>query len=287
MTGTPVGPSWLELAATRLDVGGCFIAYRRFGEQGAPPVVLVHGGGAHAGWWLDVAPGLARTHDVVAVDLSGHGDSGHRSTYGATTWARELAAVIESLRVGAAHVIGHSMGGLVALHLADEAPQVVRSLVLVDSVVRRRSPPVARRERQVRTYPTREELLARFRLQPAGTVAPAERIARVAAGAVREVPGGWRWKADPRAVHYLDRHHLAAATSNVRCPIGYVMGGRSELVDVGSVLELRERTGQAVPMIEIAEAYHHVPLDAPEKTLAAIETLLGPRDHALSDLAVM
>ena len=71
------------------------IHYRRWGSTERPGLVLVHGGAAHAGWWDHVAPLLAGEYCVVALDLSGHGDSGRRDTYDMETWAREVVAVAE------------------------------------------------------------------------------------------------------------------------------------------------------------------------------------------------
>jgi pimeloyl-ACP methyl ester carboxylesterase len=55
-------------------------------------VVLVHGGSAHRHWWDHIAPVIARDHGVVAIDLSGHGDSDRRPVYNFEAWAGEVVA---------------------------------------------------------------------------------------------------------------------------------------------------------------------------------------------------
>ena len=55
----------------------------------------MHGGAAHAHWWSFLAPQLAKQYYVVAPDLSGHGDSGRRTSYPRELWAREVLAVAE------------------------------------------------------------------------------------------------------------------------------------------------------------------------------------------------
>ncbi|EUA54163.1 alpha/beta hydrolase family protein [Mycobacterium intracellulare 1956] len=55
-------------------------------------MVLIHGGGAHSGWWDHIAPFISRTHRVIALDLSGHGDSGSRANYDLRIWASEVMA---------------------------------------------------------------------------------------------------------------------------------------------------------------------------------------------------
>ena len=77
-------PEWfVEALATpreeaTVDVEGCPIHTLRWGERGRPGLILVHGGAAHAEWWSFIAPQLARQYDVIALDLSGHGESGKR-----------------------------------------------------------------------------------------------------------------------------------------------------------------------------------------------------------------
>src|ERR1700721_2676799 len=76
-------PSWFTAAIDQtpdhcdVEVDGCRIHLRVWGDEEQPPVVLVHGGGAHSGWWDHIAPFFSRTHRVIAHDLSGHGDRHH------------------------------------------------------------------------------------------------------------------------------------------------------------------------------------------------------------------
>src|SRR5262245_41176686 len=118
-------PEWFRTAlATAHDDGtvvvdDCPIHYARWGRTGCPG--LVHGGAAHAHWWDHVAPLLAGDCGVIALDLSGHGDSGRRDHYPTETWAREIVAVAEDGGIeGPPLVIGHSMGGWVAITAAAE-----------------------------------------------------------------------------------------------------------------------------------------------------------------------
>ena len=90
-TDAAVPPSWFTQAlsvpvAERMTVlDGVPVAYRMWGSsQNGRGIVLVHGGGAHSRWWDHIGPLLAADRRVIAIDLSGHGDSGRREavTYG-------------------------------------------------------------------------------------------------------------------------------------------------------------------------------------------------------------
>jgi pimeloyl-ACP methyl ester carboxylesterase len=267
--------SWLESPTKSLVVQGCDIRYRRLGTPGGAPVVLLHGGGGHAGWWLDVAPQLARTHDVVVVELSGHGDSGHRAAYSPMLWVEDTAAVIEEIGAGAAHVVGHSMGGLVALHVAGRRPRSVRSVTVVDSAVVRKPGTEGPKPGRLKFYPSLDEALANFRLRPRATTASPRTLAVVARAGLREEPAGWRWKFDPAAMRRMPREELEESIRRITCPVGFLYGERSELVDAWTVDQLAGMLGRDVERMAVPGAYHHVPIDAPAETVAGIESMIA------------
>ncbi len=106
-------------------------------EQGMGPVVVfVHGGGAtDFRTWAPQIDSFAQHYRVVAYSLRYHYPNawaGDGSDYTATTHAEDLAALIETLRLAPAHVVGSSYGGEIALLLARQRPQVVRTLVLAE-----------------------------------------------------------------------------------------------------------------------------------------------------------
>src|SRR5213592_65248 len=116
----PHAPVWFRdaLAVPYADgtvtVGGASIHFLAWGEPGRRGLVFVHGGGAHAHWWTHVAASFAPVFRVVAVDLSGHGDSDHRERYDFEQWTNEvIAAGTDGGIDGPLVVVGHSMGGFV------------------------------------------------------------------------------------------------------------------------------------------------------------------------------
>jgi pimeloyl-ACP methyl ester carboxylesterase len=258
-------------------VAGVPVAWERWPHRGAPPVVLVHGTSAHTGWWHSTVPALADGYDVVAVDLSGHGDSGRREAYSMAGWAEEVLGVVAAVCGGQALVVGHSIGGLVAAGAAVRDPAAVTGLVLVDSIVEPPPRPaeVAVRTRTPRVYPSVAAAVARFRVEPPQPVGDPAVLEHVAAGSVRAVPGGYAWKVDSRiwdVVASPDR--LTEDLPGVRCPAAVVRGERSSLVadDAGAVLAAL--WGRPVPQYTVPRAHHHVMLDEPAAFGVRLRTAL-------------
>ncbi len=104
-------------------------------ERPGIPVVLIHGYGALIEHWRRVLPLLREQHTVCAFDLYNFGYSAQsRETPGKEIWVAQAAQVIREVVDQPAVVIGHSMGGMVAAQLAADHPELVRGMVLVNSV---------------------------------------------------------------------------------------------------------------------------------------------------------
>jgi pimeloyl-ACP methyl ester carboxylesterase len=264
-------------------VDGASIAYRAWGDPEGRSIVLVHGGAAHSRWWDHIAPMLTAGWGVVAVDLSGHGDSDRRDRYSLDTWAREVLAVVaEAGSTAASVVIGHSMGGLVTLRLATLAGSQIAGAVAIDSPVRDMAPEdrAARQHRAfgpLRVYPTPEAAVARFR--PIPDQPTLDYIAdHVAATSIRPAEGGWTWKFDPRV---FARDHLTPELlTRLECRVA-LFRAEHGLVSPQQGEVLYDRLGRVAPLIEIPVAGHHIMLDQPVALVAALRTLLADWDHSI------
>ena len=115
-----------------VDVGGVALAYRVAGDPAHPPMVLLHGLGDAAANWDGVLPALARRHRVYAVDLRGHGLSSHPGRYSFELMRDDVAGFLAALGIEKCVLVGHSMGGTVAILLAQAAPELLDRLVLED-----------------------------------------------------------------------------------------------------------------------------------------------------------
>ncbi len=278
-------PAWFldALAAPRehryTAVSGCRISYWRWGHGGLPGVILVHGGGAYAGWWDHVAPWLVTPErSVVAVDLSGHGDSGHRETYRLEDWAEEMLAVAEHAELeGPSVLAGHSLGAWSTVVAAAEHPEAVAGLGLMDCRITDPPPeevdePVARPVRARRVYATLEEALDRYRPEPAQAGNLPFVMNHLAAGSIREVEGGWTWKFDPRVL--VQRRPGALALRKVTCPVAIIRGEQG-LVTPAILDEMQSALGGRAPVVDVPLAGHHLMLDQPLSVVTALRAVLA------------
>ncbi|KLI05460.1 alpha/beta hydrolase [Mycolicibacterium conceptionense] len=283
-------PAWFTSALEQtpehstIDVDGCPIHVRSWGDPDKPPLVFVHGGGAHSGWWDHIAPFFARTHRVLAPDLSGHGDSGNRTEYALSIWAREvLAAAAASGSSARPTIIGHSMGGWVGASAATHYGEQIDSILVIDSPLRDRAPEEVRlrnRRRDTAGYPTEEEILARFRAVPKQEVTLPYIGHHIAVQSVRKTDDGWVWKFDPDIFGGQlmdetpdDEEILENAFARIPCRIGYLHCEHGVVPprmaeQIRSILQLRG------PFVDLAEAGHHPMLDQPLPLVATIRTLL-------------
>lgn len=290
-----ITPGWYTdaLGVPRSDeyvvVSGCRIHYLSWGEPGRRGLVFVHGGAAHAHWWTHVAARFAADYRVAALDLSGHGDSERRDSYGLDQWADEVMSVAaDAGMVGRPLVVGHSMGGFVTMVTAARYSDDLAGVIVCDSPVTAPDPEIdaARMGKafgEPRIYPTRVEALERFRTIPAQDNYLDFVMEEIADRSLGEVEGGWRWKYDhhvfegqhsnPRAVA---REYLAA----IRCRFA-LLRAEHGLVTEGIGQFMYELLGRVNPVIEIPEAGHHMMLDQPLSLLTALRTLAADWDHSL------
>ncbi|HZH27137.1 MAG TPA: alpha/beta fold hydrolase [Azospirillaceae bacterium] len=114
-----------------VEVAGRTIRYAAEG-RGAETVVFIHGYGGDRLSWMLVQPRIAETARTFAPDLPGHGGSTKDVGPGTLSFfADTVRGFLDAVAAGPVHVVGHSMGGAVALAFAEAAPQRVRSLTLV------------------------------------------------------------------------------------------------------------------------------------------------------------
>ncbi len=110
--------------------------YIDWGNPGAPPLLLIHGGRDHCRSWDWVARALRHEWHVIAPDLRGHGDSqwSPDGNYSMAAYVYDLAQIIHRQELAPLSIIGHSLGGNIALRYAGIYPEAVRQLVVIEGL---------------------------------------------------------------------------------------------------------------------------------------------------------
>lgn len=283
-------PDWFRRALAsppeirHVDSGGCDIHYLAWGRRGAPGLVFIHGGAAHAHWWSFLVPLLADSYRVAAMDLSGHGDSGRRSSYLLDDWVAEVMAVADDAGMAPRPVvIGHSMGGFVTIGTAAHHGDRLAGAVILDSPVAAPDPEMeAARQGQIfgrlRVYPDEASALARFRTVPEQENYLPYVIDHVARHSLRPCDGGYCWKYDPE-IFVPPRAASRELLPRVTCRVALFRAEHGLVTEeIGQYMY--ELLGRVAPVVEIPEAGHHLMLDQPLLLLTALRTLLADWEHS-------
>jgi pimeloyl-ACP methyl ester carboxylesterase len=122
----------MTVSSQQIDLHGHPVTYHRMGD--GPAVLLIHGITSSSRTWRAVMPALAEHYTVIAPDLLGHGRSAKpRGDYSLGGYASGLRDLLVALEIPRATVVGHSLGGGVAMQFAYQFPERVERLALVDS----------------------------------------------------------------------------------------------------------------------------------------------------------
>lgn len=261
-------------------VGGFRLHYAAWGARAAPPLLLLHGGAANSHWWDWLAPELARSSRVLALDFPGHGGSAHPRPphYRMQDFVAAVEGFAERLGLYSLNLVGHSMGGKVGMLVAAQHPRRVRSLVIVDA-----TPDVSaygltemRRigGRPQRLFPSPQAAARAFRLIPPETVAPLTRLRALAMRSTRH-RGRGRWSIGP------DREFFSLVVPRVTwpvlpriaCPTLIVRAARSSILSRKTVEAMRRAIPRAT-VHEIPDTCHHLLLEQPTQVARVIRNFL-------------
>jgi len=257
--------------------------YLDWGNDGAPPAVLLHGLSSHAHVWEPLAALLRPRYHVLALDQRGHGDSQWTPPYTTESYVADLEAFVDALGLGPMLLIGHSMGARNAWVYAARHPQRVERLVIVDigpevmpaGVERMRLSTAAPDE-----FDRPEDALQMMRL---ANPRPSDELLRLRVyNNLRQLPSGrWTWKYDKAlrdfqraAAAGLPTAEMWGLLAQIRRPTLIIRGAESDIL----AADVAERMAQAIPqatLTTIEGAGHTVPADQPAAFEEAIRRFLG------------
>ena len=230
---------------------GLRLHYADWGNDAAPPLILIHGGRDHCRSWDEVARALQPYFHVMAPDLRGHGDSdwAKGSSYSLSDYVYDLTCLVRSASLHQTAIVGHSMGGMIGLMYAGAYPDRMSRLAVLDGVTvlpGTRRPAIYEQiaewvaqldriaEQKARGYSTIAEAAERMSAHNKRlTLEQALHLAKH--GVKRNADGGYSWKFDQyqsaRAPYRLSTDDHIALWSRITCPTLLLRGDESFLPD--------------------------------------------------------
>jgi pimeloyl-ACP methyl ester carboxylesterase len=272
---------------------GLRLHYADWGNDAAPPLILIHGGSDHCRSWDEVARALQPHFHIMAPDLRGHGDSdwAKGSSYSLSDYVYDLTRLVQSAAVQVTAIIGHSMGGMIGLMFAGTYPDKVSRLAVLDGVTVLPGSPGAPIHEQIAQWVTQLDGITKRKAHNYHTIA--EAIERISAhnkrltpeqalhlathGVKRNADGSYSWKFDEyqkaRAPYRLSADDHIALWSRINCPTLLLRGNESFLPDPKTAGVL-EHFRQA-RLVTIAGAGHWLHHDNLDEVLEVLRPFLG------------
>ena len=260
--------------------------YVDWGNEGAPPMLMIHGGRDHCRNWDWVAERLQSRYHIIAPDLRGHGDSDWATggSYGELNYVYDIVQLVLQKKMAPVTLLAHSLGGSIALLYSGVFPETVKKVVAIeglgpspDMLMRMNEMPVAQRVRSriearrasagrtPRKYATIEEALARMKEE--NTHLNEEQVRHLTLhGAAQNEDGTWSWKFD-NAVRLggpggLTVEEQREVWSNITAPVLLVRGTESWASDPAQDGRIKHFKNATLANIEGAGHWsHHDKLD--------------------------
>ena len=271
--------------------------YVDWGNESAPPLLLIHGGRDHARSWDWVARDLRRDRHVFAPDLRGHGDSAWAigASYSMVDFVLDVAQLLEALGRFPVTIVGHSLGGAIALQYAGVFPERVQRLVAIEGLgpppdaIRARSetPAWKRMEdwigqmrglatRRARRYPSIQAAAARM-LEENTFLSEPQAHHLTVHGVMRNEDGTYSWKFDNYvrafAPFRFDAEDMRSLWSRIACPTLLIRGTESWAGDPAE--DGRIEAFRSARRVNVEKAGHWVHHDRLEEFLRVLREFLN------------
>jgi pimeloyl-ACP methyl ester carboxylesterase len=266
-----------------VTLNGLRFHYLDWGNEDAPPLLLLHGFTGHARHWEYVAGELRSRFHVLALDQRGHGDSEWAPVYGSGPMVDDLAALVDLLGLDAFSIVGMSMGGINGLLYTSTHGDRVSRLVLGDIGPEVASAGVERIRRQVASRDTFESIDDAFEFQRANNprATPWALRQRVEHNLVELPDGTLTWKYD-RALRDGSASRVDTARDDqwtrwreITVPTLVVRGAESDILSIEIAQRMLDEQPNA-ELVTIEDAGHTLTLDQPEAFVAVVGAWLGP-----------
>ena len=240
-----------------------------------PPLVILHGLLGSLDNWVPIAQMVGDQFHVFLLDLRNHGHAPHAEAFGHDEMAEDLKEFLNLQHIDRAHILGHSMGGKVAMRFAQQHPEMVSKLVIVD---------IAPREYPPRYAGLMDAMLAidpskfqrRDEIDQALAAAVPEKTMRqfLLKNLGRDEAGRLFWKPNLKSIRAnYDVVRGSIPETRCQCPALFLRGEKSDYIQPEDFTSIQ----QMFPLVQIETipgAGHWVHANAPDKVVEVVTSFL-------------
>ena len=271
----------------RIALPGLDLAALQWGADTAPPLLAVHGWLDNAGSFTYLAPLLATRFRVIALELPGHGHTGHLAAgagYHYLDHVQAVLAAIDALQLDRCLLLGHSLGAGVAALVAAAAPKRIGQLLLIEGLgplgddgshtlqrFREALSPCGGDGTRLRTFRDIEQAI-RARSVVSGL--PPELARPIVQRGLIETEGGWRWRSDPRLTRpsavRLAESQVHALLRGIEAPTALLLAQPATPYLPTAPMQARAACVARITVTHLAGG-HHLHLEQPAAVAAWID----------------
>ena len=244
-----------------VNVNGMELYYEVAGE--GPPVLLLHGLGSSARDWEYQTPELGRSYRVITMDVRGHGRSSRPpGPYSVAQFSQDALALLRALNATPAHIVGLSMGGMIAFQMAVDNPDAVRSLAIINS-----GPAMILHGMQKAVLATRFAVVRLFGMKTMGGMIAKKVFPLPGQAGLRQTMIARMSENDPRAyldaVRAIDGWSVEDRIGEIRCPVLILASDRDYTPVAWKHAYAAKIPGARVAVVK--DSRHVAPIDQPEQ----------------------
>jgi len=245
--------------------------YQTLGQ--GQPLVFVHGLFGSADNWGTIARHFSQYYQVISVDLRNHGRSPHGDTQTYAEMANDLLETLDALHLDKVHLLGHSLGGKVAMQFATQTPERLQSLIVVDMALRAYDDAHthlmdAMLAVNVSHMTSRNEVD-----QALKTAIPELMVRQFLLTNLVKAEGRLQWRINLPALQTNYHHFQSAMAVHYAGPCLFMRGERSDYVQESDMTEIR----QSFPQVTFASlpTDHWVHAEQPQLFIQTLESFLA------------
>lgn len=240
------------------------------------PIVILHGLLGSSDNWRAVSQRLGRSYKVYTVDLRNHGQSPHSDTMTYPVMAEDLRELLERETISEAHVVGHSLGGKIAMQFATSHPDRVKKLVVID-IAPKAYPPLQRstlaalEQLELQSFTSFGEIDAAL-----ASAIPEIALRQFLMKNIARVPKmDFQWRIDLGSIakSYDELTKAIIPTGTYNKPALFLRGGRSDYIQDAELPSIQAIFPRA-ELVTIATAGHWLHTDATDEFLKVLTAFL-------------